>query len=72
MSNYAKLLTKEGIAYTREAPRFMYHIWNSGWVPDALAALRQDSIKFRPDDSNLPSAGHAPSQYPQSIRWLYK
>ncbi len=61
MSNYAKLLTKEGIAYTREAPRFMNHSWNSGWVPDALAALRQDSIKFRPDGSNLPSAGQVPA-----------
>ena len=61
MSNYAKLLTKEGIVYTREAPRFMSHTWDSGWVPDALAALRQDSIKFRPDDSNLPSAGQVPA-----------
>jgi hypothetical protein len=72
MSNYAKLLTKEGIAYTREAPRFMSHSWDSGWVPDALAALRQDSIKFRPDD-NLPSADGVPSlNYLRSIRWLYK
>ncbi len=46
MSDYAKLLTKEGMLYTREAPRFMFHSWNSGWVPIALAALRQDSIKL--------------------------
>lgn len=46
MSDYAKLLTKEGILYTREAPRFMFHSWNSGWVPVALAALRYDSIKI--------------------------
>jgi len=71
MSDYVKLLTKEGILYTREAPRFMFHSWDSGWVPDALAALRQDSIDFKPDD-NLP-AGQVPSpNYPQSIRWLYK
>jgi len=73
MSDYAKLLAKEGIVYSREAPRFMHHNWDSGWVPDALAALRQDSIKFRWDAIYLPPAGHAPSQYyPQSIRWLYK
>jgi len=71
MSNYAKLLSKEGIAYTREAPRFMYHSWDSGWVPDALAALRQDSINFRPDADNPQSAGQV-LNYPQSIRWLYK
>lgn len=61
MSNYAKLLTKEGIAYTREAPTSMAHTWNSGWIPYALAALRQDSIKFRPDDGNLPLAGQVPA-----------
>ena len=73
MSDYAKLLTKEGIAYTRQKPTFMYHGWDSGWVPVALAALRQDSIKFRPDDNNLPLAGHGqPVNYPYSIRWLYK
>jgi hypothetical protein len=46
MAYYAKLLTKEGILYTREAPRFMPHMWDSGWVPDAVAALEQDSIKL--------------------------
>ena len=61
MANYAKLLTKEGIIYTREAPRFAYHTWDSGWVPYALAALRQDSIKYRPDDNNLPLAGQVPA-----------
>jgi hypothetical protein len=72
MSDYAKLLAKEGILYTREAPRFMPHSWDSGWVPDALAALRQDSINFKPDDILRP-AGQVPSpKYPQSIRWLYK
>ena len=47
MSDYAKLLAKSGIRFTREAPRFMRHNWDSGWVPDALAALRQDSIGLR-------------------------
>ena len=61
MANYAKLLTKEGIIYSREAPGFMPHTWDSGWVPYALAALRQDSIKFRPDDSNPPPAGQVPA-----------
>lgn len=44
MSDYSKLLAKSGIRFTREAPRFMRHNWDSGWVPDALAALRQGSI----------------------------
>jgi hypothetical protein len=47
MSDYAKLLTKEGIVYTGEKPLSISHSWNSGWVPLALAALRQDSIKFQ-------------------------
>ncbi len=47
VSDYAKLLAKTGIRFTREAPRSVDHRWNSGWVPDALAALRQDSIEFR-------------------------
>jgi Putative esterase len=46
MSDYAKLLAKTGILFTREAPRFMRHSWDSGWVPDALAALRHDSIEL--------------------------
>lgn len=47
MSLYAKLLTKEGILYTKEAPRFMSHNWDSGWVPIALVALEHDSISLR-------------------------
>lgn len=73
MSDYAKLLSKEGILFTREAPRFMFHSWDSGWVPVALAALRQDSINFRPDASSPRPPGQGPSlKYPRSIRWLYK
>jgi hypothetical protein len=47
VSDYAKLLAKTGILFNREAPRFMFHSWDSGWVPYALAALRQDSIELR-------------------------
>ena len=54
MSDYDSLLTSEGIAHTTETPQYMAHRWDSGWVPIALAALRQDSI-------NLPSAGGASS-----------
>ena len=61
MSDYAKLLTKEGILYTEKHRGSCTHSWDSGWVPDALAALRQDSIKFRPDDNNLPLAGQVPA-----------
>jgi Putative esterase len=73
ISDYAKLLTKESIFYTKEVSRFRSHSWDSGWVPGALAALRHDSIKFRQDNKNLPLEGHVPSvNYPLSIRWLYK
>ena len=51
MSDYAKLLVRVGIRYTREAPRSIRHSWSSGWVPDALAALRQDSIEFHESQS---------------------
>jgi hypothetical protein len=51
ISDYAKLLAKVGIRFTREAPRSMRHSWDSGWVPDALAALRQDSIELHGSQS---------------------
>jgi hypothetical protein len=54
MSDYDELLNSEGIAHTTETPQPMIHSWNSGWVPIALAALRQDSV-------NLLPAGAAPS-----------
>jgi Putative esterase len=47
VASYAKLLTKEGLLYTMQVPQFMPHKWNSGWVPAAVAALEQDSIKIR-------------------------
>lgn len=47
-SDYDQLLTSEGIAHSTETPQYMDHRWDSGWVPIALAALRQDS-------TNLPS-----------------
>lgn len=53
MSDYAKLLTEEGILYTREAPRRMSHSWDSGWVPAAVAALRQDSMELGSGGANL-------------------
>ena len=49
MSDYDTLLTSEGIAHSTEPPQAMAHSWDSGWVPIALAALRQDS-------TNLPLA----------------
>lgn len=62
MSDYAKLLTKEGMLYTKEAPANMYHMWDSGWVPIALAALRHDSIRFQQNNVNPPPAAHGSSQ----------
>ena len=49
VSDYNTLLISEGIAHATETPQSMVHRWDSGWVPIALAALRQDSI-------NLPAA----------------
>jgi hypothetical protein len=42
-TDYDHLLTSLGIAHTTETPTAMAHAWDSGWVPIALAALRQDS-----------------------------
>jgi hypothetical protein len=57
MSGYARLLTREGIVHTTETPRPMAHDWGSGWIPIALAALRHDSINFRPGHGSLPPLG---------------
>ena len=48
MSDYDALLTSEGIPHTTEPPTVMAHRWDSGWVPIALAALRQDSQSLSP------------------------
>jgi hypothetical protein len=45
MSDYDSLLTAEGIAHTTETATVMAHRWDSGWVPIALTALYQDSLK---------------------------
>jgi Putative esterase len=72
MSYYAALLTKEHILYARDSVS-LGHQWDTGWVPLALAALRRDSINFRPEDMNPRPAARTPSRsYPMSIRWLYK
>jgi Putative esterase len=47
ISDYNALLTSNGIAHTMETPQPMAHRWNSGWIPIALAALYQDSMKLR-------------------------
>jgi hypothetical protein len=44
VSEYDALLTSVGIAHITETPHATAHSWGSGWVPLALAALRQDSI----------------------------
>jgi S-formylglutathione hydrolase FrmB len=43
MADYDALLTQLGIKHTTETPTYMPHRWDSGWVPQALAALEQDS-----------------------------
>jgi S-formylglutathione hydrolase FrmB len=44
VSDYDALLTSDGIAHMTEKPQAAAHSWGSGWVPLALAALRQDSV----------------------------
>ncbi len=46
VSDYAALLTSEGIAYSGQTPLYRAHGWYSGWVAAALAALYQDSINW--------------------------
>jgi putative esterase len=46
VSDYDSLLTSEGIAHTTGTPQQAAHRWDSGWVPEALAALNQDSINL--------------------------
>jgi hypothetical protein len=43
MADYDALLTQLGIRHTTETPTYMAHRWDSGWVPQALAALETDS-----------------------------
>jgi len=45
-TDYDALLTSEGVAHTTELPQGVAHTWDSGWVPQALAALYQDSLKL--------------------------
>ena len=47
VSDYGSLLTSAGIAHTTETPASMAHRWDSGWVPLALSALAQESLKLR-------------------------
>ena len=47
ISDYDALLSSEGIAHTTEIPQEMAHRWDSGWVPLALEALKEDSIDMR-------------------------
>jgi hypothetical protein len=46
MTDYAALLTAQGIKHTTEPPTAMDHSWDSGWVPIALAALHADSVNL--------------------------
>jgi S-formylglutathione hydrolase FrmB len=46
VSDYDALLTSQGIVHTDGPSLLMNHAWGSGWVPEALAALYQDSLKL--------------------------
>ena len=45
VSDYDALLTSEGILHNVGPPQLSAHDWGSGWVPEALAALFQDSTQ---------------------------
>ena len=45
ISDYDALLTSEGILHTVGPSQLIAHRWDSGWVPEALAALYQDSTQ---------------------------
>ena len=45
VSDYDALLTSEGIVHTVSPSQQIAHRWDSGWVPQALAALEQDSTQ---------------------------
>ena len=45
-SDYVPELTSAGVKFDAETPTQMTHAWGSGWVPGALAALYQDSLKL--------------------------
>ncbi len=46
ISDYDALLTSEGILHTTGPSELMDHNWDGGWVPEALAALYQDSTQI--------------------------
>jgi hypothetical protein len=46
IADYDALLTSEGIAHTDGPSQLIAHSWDSGWVPEALAALYQDSTQL--------------------------
>ena len=46
MSDYDTLLTSQGIAHTTAPAQYTAQRWDSGWMPEALAALHQDSLNM--------------------------
>jgi chitodextrinase len=44
VADYDSLLTSEGIMHTDGPSQMLSHRWDSGWVPQALATLYQDSL----------------------------
>jgi hypothetical protein len=44
VTDYDSLLTSAGIVHTNGPSQLLSHRWDSGWVPQALAALYQDSL----------------------------
>jgi hypothetical protein len=44
VSDYDALLTSEGMVHTDGPSQLLDHRWDSGWVPQAVAALYQDSL----------------------------
>jgi hypothetical protein len=65
ISDYDALLTSEGILHSTGPSVLMNHNWDGGWVPEAVAALHQDSIQIAgggtTDTINFNSEGGTPT-----------
>ena len=46
ISDFDKLLTQHSLLHTAGTPTSRTHIWGSGWIPEALSALNQLSLKI--------------------------
>jgi hypothetical protein len=72
VSDYDAMLTSAGIVHSTGTTQCLAHRWDSGWMPDALAALYQDSINLHlycvSSDDLRTASGGADALAPQAGR----